>query len=254
MWTWKGYECAWDMLQDMLDRCRGVMNSPYDVMFAFSSPVCIPRTEVDHACESVKGDQCCVLIVCCFPLLKIITGCTLLRFTTLAVLRWSHPFLQVLRALGVLLRHSPFCLEGGPLESLSLSMWSLFHHRPKPDIQIAVAELLAVVLLSFQDSHVQELQKDPDFDIGQHNHALDRFCHQQILEPLREALPSQTVRDSVSSTVNALDNLLTEHLASKTAQSILDHVRYCSSFPSDLTSRPMMALGHITDYKPCAYV
>jgi hypothetical protein len=133
--------------------------------------------------------------------------------------------LQVLRALRILVHHSPSCLSGGALLALSLSMWSVLDQPSALDVQIAAAELLAVVLLVFQESYVEQLQKDPSFNADLHNDTLDVFCNPDVLNLLREALPSKADKDSVSRTVTALDNVLAKHLAAETAQGILDHVR-----------------------------
>jgi hypothetical protein len=82
--------------------------------------------------------------------------------------------------------HSP-CLKGAALQSLGTSIAAIFH-QPGQDLHIAAAELLAEILLRVWDSDVQELAKQPGLEHSMID-ALGRFCHQDILDPLRYPCP-----------------------------------------------------------------
>jgi hypothetical protein len=135
------------------------------------------------------------------------------------------PRVQVLRALGILVRHSPGCLKGAVLNSLGKSIWPKLYRRPSLDVQIAAAELLAGVVLVFQDSHIEERQKDPLFDPKLHDDALHRFCYLGILNTLRDALPSKAQKDTLSQALVPLRRILSRQLSADSAQEILDQVR-----------------------------
>jgi hypothetical protein len=82
--------------------------------------------------------------------------------------------------------HSAY-LNGAALQSLGTSIAAIFC-LPGQEVHVAAAELLADVLLRVWDSDLQELAKTPGLEHSMIN-ALDRFCHQDILDPLRYPCP-----------------------------------------------------------------
>jgi hypothetical protein len=101
----------------------------------------------------------------------------------------------VLRALRGFVHYSP-CLKGAALQSLGKNIAATLRQPNQDtwgqDIHIAAAELLADILLRAWDSDVQELAKAPGLKHSLMN-ALDSFCHQDILDPLRYVMPTWLV-------------------------------------------------------------
>jgi hypothetical protein len=148
---------------------------------------------------------------------------------TLDMCRVAHRLqscVQVYRALGILVHHSPSCLNGPALASLSEFMWGVFDNQSISDVRIVAAELLAVGLLVFEDAHTQELHKHRHIRRVKQSRRLDGFWDQRILESLREALPSRMDKERVSRAVTASDNVLGKQLTGNSTQAICEHIRY----------------------------
>ncbi len=92
----------------------------------------------------------------------------------------------MLDALRVLVHHSP-CLNGAALQSLATTIAATLR-QPGQGVHTAAAELLAKILLQVWDSDVQQPSEKHCMI-----NALDRFCHQDILDPLRYAMPTWLV-------------------------------------------------------------